>query len=160
MIDEHHTFLERAALEVDTEFRQPIPYVLITNSLGNVALMRRMTGQGEARLHGKFYIGAGGHVEEGHTVFYTALKEVTEELGLPLQSLESRGVLITTGGPVEDVHLCIFYKASTVYSQFRGTEEHLQKPEWAKPLALAERGPSMERWSQVVLRDYLNISVA
>lgn len=148
---------EREELENDPQFRQPIPYVLVREYAysGRIVMMQRMKVQAETRLHGKFYIGAGGHVEEGHTVFYTALKEVTEELGLPLEKLDFEGVLITTGGMLEDVHLCLFYTAITHYGEFTGPEQQwAQNARWVTIDQAQDMVPEMEKWSQVIMKDY------
>src|SRR5438128_6861287 len=93
LIQSEHIWKERSELEEDPSYRQPIPYCLVESPNEEYVLMQRMKGQGEARLLGKRYFGAGGHVEEGHSVFYTALKEVTEELGLPIASIMCQGVM-------------------------------------------------------------------
>jgi len=159
VIKRRHEYRERQELETDPTWRQPIPYVLVTTPVPDTryVAMTRMQGQGETRLAGKKYIGAGGHVEEGHTIFYTALLEVTQELGVPLKSLELDGVLITTGGPVEDVHLCMFYRATTTYTNFTSPERDLHLAHWATREELGKDFKDMEKWSQVIARDYLNI---
>lgn len=157
-IQRAHSFRFRDEVENDPTWRQPIPYCLVMNDKQEIVLMQRMKQQAEVRLHGKHYIGAGGHVEEGHTVSYTALKECTEELGLPLSRLEPQGILITTGGPVEDVHICIFYAAMTTYTRFCSPESELHNARWLPKNALVEFIPHMEKWSQVICRNYLNIN--
>lgn len=159
-------WMEREAAEIDLAWRQPIPYVLmsirerVTNQPPvRHVLMQRMKGQGEKRLLGKLYLGAGGHVEEGHTLGYTALKEVTEELGLPISLIELKGVIITTGGPVEDVHVAAFYHAWSNYSQFNSPEVDLHNATWTDEEEMAAHYPHMEKWSQIVARDYLKLKV-
>lgn len=154
----HHIWKERSELEEDPNFRQPIPYCLVTDGIDKFVLMQRMKGQGEARLLGKRYVGAGGHIEEGHNLFYTALKEVTEEIGLPMASLELEGVIITTGGPVEDVHVGLFYVATTNYfdSPFTSPEGALHEAKWVEIDDLKAAVPEMERWSQVVVKGWFD----
>lgn len=158
IIQKEHIWKERSELEEDPNFRQPIPYCLVTDGEGHYVLMQRMKGQGEARLLGKRYLGAGGHVEEGHKIFYTALKEVTEELGLPMMALELKGLIITTGGAVEDVHIGLFYVAVTNYSDmpFSSPEGDLHNAAWVKADDLIEAVPEMEKWSQVVVKGWFS----
>lgn len=157
-IEKDHIWKERSELEEDPSYRQPIPYCLVTNGDGDYVLMQRMKGQGEARLLGKRYVGAGGHIEEGHNLFYTALKEVTEEIGLPMASLELIGVVITTGGPVEDVHVGLCYLATTNYfdTPFSSPEGALHEAKWVQVDALWNAKPEMERWSQVLVEGYFS----
>lgn len=155
LIQKHHIWKERTELEEDPTFRQPIPYCLVTDEVNGYVLMQRMKGQGESRLFGKRYVGAGGHVEEGHNLFYTALKEVTEELGLPVASLMCQGVIISTGSSVEDVHVGLFHVAVTNYRQFTSPEDLLHNAEWANINRLREVEPEMERWSQIVMKGWI-----
>ena len=57
----HGFFVERRHAELDSSFKQVIPYCLVVRR-GEVFLMRRLAGGGEARLHGKRTVGVGGHI--------------------------------------------------------------------------------------------------
>ena len=146
----HHEYLERAALETDPNWRQVIPYIVVRSPQG-YCLMQRCKGQGEARLLGKHYIGAGGHVEQGHSVYYTALKECTEELGLPLATLDLTGLMLVDGSPVDDVHVCIVGKAETFYTDFTSPEGLLHNARWAGAAELLQHADQMEKWSQLIV---------
>src|SRR5512143_1091733 len=145
-----YQYLEREPLENDPTYRQVIPYVVVSSPRG-ICLMQRCKGQGEARLLGKHYIGAGGHVEDGHTVFYTALKECTEELGLPLRTLDLTGVMLTDGSAVDNVHLCIFGRADSNYTEFQSPEGALHNARWVDPAELLRHVDTMEKWSQIIV---------
>lgn len=163
LIKKEQQWRERSLLEEDPTWRQPIPYVLISSvspkSETEYVLMQRMAGQGETRLHGRHYIGAGGHVEEGDTVFNTALIEVSQELGLPLARLSLSGALVSSGGPVEDVHLCLFYQAHTNYRNFGIREKGLHQEVWADLGVIRKVYDNLEKWSQIIARDFLGIKV-
>jgi len=150
LIGNNHEYLEREPLETDPTWRQIIPYILVKSPKG-YCLMQRCKGQGEARLLGKHYIGAGGHVEQGHSVYYTALKECTEELGLPLTTLELTGFMLTDGSPVDDVHVCVFGRAETLYTDFMSPEGLLHNARWATVTELLQHTPAMEKWSQFIV---------
>lgn len=147
-------YLERDPLETNPTYRQVIPYILVRNG-NNYCLMQRCKGQGEARLLGKHYFGAGGHVEDGHSIKYTALKECTEELGLPLLSLEIDGILVTDGSPVDEVHVCFFGIAVTNYSEFTSPEGPLHNAQWVSRAKLLEHVETMEKWSQLIAKQIL-----
>lgn len=85
-IRDHGFFLERRKAELDSSFKQIIPYVLIQRS-GTLLLLQRKSGQGESRLHGKLSIGIGGHINpvdgQGAQVLDQGLRrELEEELAL------------------------------------------------------------------------------
>lgn len=150
LLSNNHDYRERDPLETDPSWRQIIPYVLVKSPKG-YCLMQRCKGQGEARLLGKHYIGAGGHVEEGHSIYYTALKECTEELGLPLTTLELTGLMLTNGSPVDDVHLCVFGRAETLYTRFTSPEGLLHEARWVDTTELLQHTDTMEKWSQIIV---------
>lgn len=153
-LEQKSEYLEREPLETNPEYRQLIPYIVVISPAG-YCLMQRCKGQGEARLLGKLYIGAGGHVEEGHSVFYTALKECTEELGLPLRTLELNHLLISTGAAVDDVHVCICGTAQTDYTEFKSPEGTLHNARWVTREHLIEQIGEMENWSQLIVKQLL-----
>ena len=57
-------FEPRAAMEADPRFKQVIPY-LVLRDRGRCFLMRRTRAGGDARLHDRFSIGVGGHLNPG-----------------------------------------------------------------------------------------------
>lgn len=158
--------MDRAALETDPTYRQPIPYVLIewqhrdedSDAGPFYVLMQRGKGQGESRLWGKHCLGAGGHIEEGHSLLYTALIEPTQELGLPIAFLEAKGIFISDGSDVDKVHIAIFYTAVTHYRTFTSPEFADQNPSWVLKEDLAQHLDTMENWAKIVARDYLHLS--
>jgi len=152
-LEKEGEWLEREQLETDPTYRQVIPYTMVSSqAMRKRVLMQRCKGQGEARLFDKYYIGAGGHVEEGHSIVYTALKECTEELGLPLARLQLTGIMITDGSMVDDVHVCIFGMAETHYEIFRSPEGPLHNARWASDAELLAHIPKMEKWSAVLVK--------
>src|SRR5699024_7470616 len=56
------TVQRRRDMEQDTTYLQPIPYTIIKQGSKYFAYTR-LEGGGEARLHGKTSIGAGGHMD-------------------------------------------------------------------------------------------------
>lgn len=155
LVEVQHEYLEREPLETDPTYRQVIPYILVESPKG-FCLMQRCKGQGEARLLGKHYIGAGGHVEDGHSIYYTALKECTEELGLPLRKLELTGLMLTDGSPVDDVHVCVLGKAYSDYTDFKSPEGSLHNAQWVSREELLAHADKMEKWSQLIVNQLLS----
>jgi predicted NUDIX family phosphoesterase len=54
-------FLRRGELEDNPTYKQIIPYAMISNK-GSFYLYKRTSGQTEKRLHNKFSLGVGGHM--------------------------------------------------------------------------------------------------
>lgn len=62
-------FMRRGTAEEDPSFKQMIPYSVVTKYEGSttkVFVYERLSGGGEARLHGKLSVGVGGHM---NTIF-------------------------------------------------------------------------------------------
>src|SRR5256886_14965862 len=60
-IRDHGVFRPRATVEQDSSFKQIIPYLIVRHA-GRLFLCQRSTQGGEGRLHGKYSIGVGGHI--------------------------------------------------------------------------------------------------
>jgi predicted NUDIX family phosphoesterase len=59
----HARFTDREPAERNPDLKQPIPYIVVTRGdAPEVLLYRRLSGGKETRLHDKFSIGVGGHV--------------------------------------------------------------------------------------------------
>lgn len=114
--------MDRSICETDNNFLQLLPYVVIkrvVNGVNEYASYQRGKGGTEDRLHAKYSIGFGGHVDSAvprNTSLVThlaneCLREVMEEIGLEIdvKEIEARiwaaqFICINTT-PVDDVHL-------------------------------------------------------
>lgn len=79
----------RDLAEETPAWKQPIPYCVVCRGDREVFCVQRLTGQGEARLHGKISIGIGGHVEpvdelRPGILARAAARELGEELFMDL----------------------------------------------------------------------------
>ena len=57
-------FEPRAAMERDPSFKQIIPYLVLRDG-PRYFLMQRTNAGGDVRLHGRYSIGVGGHLNPG-----------------------------------------------------------------------------------------------
>jgi predicted NUDIX family phosphoesterase len=63
-VDRHGCFESRSAMEVDPGFKQIIPYLVLRDG-PRYFLMRRTRAGGDERLHDRWSIGVGGHLNPG-----------------------------------------------------------------------------------------------
>lgn len=120
-------FVDRPTAETTPAWKQWIPYCVLccrgpAGELPGVLLVRRTKGTSEARLHGAWSIGLGGHVdpEDGAPVgagagyFARALaRELREELRLPAGELPQPrflGLLNDDSTEVGSVHAGLVYR--------------------------------------------------
>ena len=111
-IQEWGTFRPRREAETDPSWKQIIPY-LVRRDGERILLMRRTRAGGDTRLHEKYTIGIGGHVNPGDTDPLDALRrEWTEEIEADFDPiLEPLGVLNDDDNAVGTVHLGLVYSA-------------------------------------------------
>lgn len=102
-IAENYTTMRRGDAEEDVTFKQPIPYCVIRRG-NEIFMYKRLSGGGEARLHDKLSIGAGGHMNaiEGLASFDKLLyenleRELSEEL-----LIQATDEYMTTIGYIND----------------------------------------------------------
>ncbi len=144
-------WLERARAEDDPRWKQPIPYVLVSDPWGRLAAYRRAGG--EARLHGRWSLGIGGHVErldEGddlaETLLACAHREVQEELQLLPLAMQFLGIVNEEKTPVGCVHWGLVFLAQTTETTDHSLD--LGPVHWVRPGAASL---PLERWSRLAL---------
>jgi len=159
----------RYQLEDDPRFSQVIPYV-VAKVGGKVLAYTRGAEGGEARLHGMVSVGVGGHVDfEGvvtkparfeidaeQTLYYTAIRELDEEIGSPTNRNQwqpvLKGLLATRGTPVGDVHVGVVYTITLdeLPPRVENTMVDVQAMSVDELSALNEQG-RLEPWTKALL---------
>ena len=91
-INENYEYLRRGDAEENPEWQQPIPYAILVNKANKTVYDYQRASDikkaGEKRLHGKWSLGIGGHVdrEDGETstnpIATSLLRELEEETGI------------------------------------------------------------------------------
>jgi predicted NUDIX family phosphoesterase len=169
LLREHGVWIERDDAEKDPSFRQVIPYITVTNEVtGLRLLMTRMKKQGEARLHGKEYIGVGGHIDRQSEdeqasiscVPQAAHREIKEETGFENMLIMYKGVLCVHGegaSEVDLVHIGVVYEAATTEEKFNTEEADLHNHRWATDDDLRAAHAKAEVWTQLVMSGVLKL---
>jgi predicted NUDIX family phosphoesterase len=147
--------------EINTDYKQPIPYALIKRG-DEVFVYARLSGGGETRLHDKLSIGAGGHMnlEEANSfnevLMLNLERELEEELDIQAKTKELKfiGLINDDENEVGRVHLGILaiielpldsevtVRETEQLRGFWSTVEELKQPETYKRL---------ESWSQFAI---------
>jgi len=110
LIQKEGLFIPRNQAEQDESFQQIIPYVVMKNN-GQILLLLRTSKQGEKRLHDKYSLGVGGHInnlddQKPWNAFLKGMKrEITEEVDVEIHSIDYIGIINDTSTPVSRVHL-------------------------------------------------------
>lgn len=146
----------RETAERDPRCKQLIPYLVV--GCGDPVKLAVYPRRGrEGRLHGRFSLGLGGHIEPqdegpglGDTVRRGARRELREELGVagPV-SLEFRGLVNEEETEVGRVHLGLVFSVRIPHPPASPGDPELSGLEWLAPAEA--RGRPLELWSELAL---------
>lgn len=156
-IRNHHMFLPREQAELDMNYKQIIPYILIRRG-GTVFSTRRLRQSGEMRLHGKISLGIGGHINnfdaasEGDVLERGLRRELEEEVSMtqPVGHMRFLGLVNDDDNAVGKVHLGICFLLETD-GEVRVRETEKLEGRWLSVAELPQLAPEMETWSSLVL---------
>jgi predicted NUDIX family phosphoesterase len=165
MIIENGLFLKRSELEEDPSFKQIIPYAIISYK-ESFYLFRRTSGQTEKRLHNKFSLGVGGHMNPGDSleskeqyVIDELKRELFEEVkllnGCQTEDIEFIGFINDDTIPVGRVHIGLLYNIHVSNKEVYINETDKMTADWIEKSDLAEFYAGMETWSKIVFDHYL-----
>ena len=150
-VDRHGAFRPRAAMEEDASFKQVIPYLVLRDG-ERWFLMRRTRAGGDARLHDRWSIGVGGHLNPGDGDVLGGLRrEWREELDAAfVPAFTPIGVLNDDTTAVGAVHLGLVYVADAAGRPVAIREVDKLTGSFETTSRVAEVRDAMETWSALV----------
>lgn len=152
----HCRFLPRDAVEEDPSLKQIIPYVVVTRR-DALFLLKRRTGQSEARLHNLYSIGVGGHInpsdeDAGEPVGGGLKRELEEEIAIRgPYALSPVGYLNDDSNAVGSVHFGLVFAARSGTDAVEVAEKDLMEGRFASLDEAWELREGMETWSQLLI---------
>jgi len=146
-------FVKRNLAEQDETIKQIIPYVVIRRN-GKILAYQRSKISAEGRLHNKWSVGIGGHINpcddtsKTNNVFYMNALD-----GIIPETIEQYGILYDNSDSVGRVHVGIVFildapESSMDYPQ--PNEESIANTIWVFPEE-ANKLPGIEGWSKIVI---------
>jgi len=155
-------FLPRSIVEQDESHKQIIPYVCIRHEDAFI-LLQRTRKQSEARLHNKFSLGIGGHINQEEVsggaqdlVYAGLLRELREEITVAEGwKLNLLGTIYDSTTPVGRVHFGIVYELATPKRDFTLNEPELMSGVWVTRNELGAYKDRMETWSQLLMEGHI-----
>ena len=144
-------FVLRSTAEVDATLKQVIPYLILRDGQ-RWFLMRRTKAGGDARLHDRWSIGVGGHLNPGDGDVLGGLRrEWAEELVADfVPDFTPVGLLNDDTTPVGAVHIGIVYVADAAGRPVEIRETDKLVGRFAATAEVAAVRDSMETWSRLV----------
>ncbi|MGZ3587314.1 MAG: NUDIX domain-containing protein [Candidatus Limnocylindrales bacterium] len=145
-------FRPRGALEEDRAWKQLIPYVVLLDG-ARFFLMRRTRAGGDARLHERWSIGIGGHVNPPDGGILGGLRrEWAEELRAEfVPQFEPFGLLNDDDDPVGAVHLGLDFVARADGRSVAVRERDKLEGGFATLEDVRGVREDLETWSQLLL---------
>jgi len=161
LILEKHIFMSRDLAEYDFEHKQVIPYLIIRKG-DNFLLLQRTSKQTEKRLHNKFSLGIGGHInpdssEHGNNLIIGGLyKELHEEVFIKSPAtLTFIGTINDESNSVSKVHLGLLYELDVLSDTYEVLEKDKMSAQWENRKNLIHYYDRLETWSQIVYDNYI-----
>jgi predicted NUDIX family phosphoesterase len=148
-------FRPRPDVEVDRAWKQVIPYLVLRDA-DRYFLMQRTRAGGDARLHDRYSIGVGGHLNPGDEDLAGGLRrEWREELRADFEpEFRLIGLLNDDTTDVGQVHLGIVYQADAGGRPVAIRETEKLTGGFAQPREVAEVADQLEGWSRIAF-DFL-----
>ncbi|MBA2314106.1 MAG: hypothetical protein H0V87_01855 [Chloroflexi bacterium] len=145
----------RPGMERDPSFKQVIPYLVLRDGV-RYFLMRRTRAGGDERLHDRYSIGVGGHLNPGdggldHGLEREWHEELVADFTPPFRAV---GLLNDDTTDVGRVHLGVVYLADTGGRPVTIRETHKLSGEFVAPAAVRAVADGLETWSRLVF-DFL-----
>lgn len=144
-------FRPRGEMEVDRSWKQVIPYLVLRDG-PSYFLMRRTKAGGDARLHDRYSIGVGGHLNPGDGDLAGGLRrEWTEEVAADFDpEFRLIGLLNDDTTDVGSVHVGAVYVADARGRHVAIRETEKLSGAFAGPAETAAVADRMESWSALV----------
>jgi len=180
ILDDNICLLPRYLLEESNDFRHLVSYIIVKDESGNILSYSRTKNAGESRLHGKYSIGIGGHVnsddyevalhDKSHYDQLSLVnicsngrwREIYEEIGLSKKRIgESNGIcnfkrfIVTNDNPVDKVHIGCVYEI-TIPNEIISNinlEDKYTNLEWLSINELKKNIESYENWSKILINE-------
>jgi len=149
------TYEARAAMERDPSYKQIIPYLVLRDG-PRWFLMQRTAAGGDERLHHRYSIGVGGHLNPGDGGLLGGLRrEWAEELDAAfVPEVELVALLNDDTTDVGSVHLGAVYVADAGGRPVGIRETHKLSGAFADEAAVVAIADRMESWSRLTF-DFL-----
>jgi predicted NUDIX family phosphoesterase len=150
-IDAHGRFEPRPAMEADPRFKQVIPYLVLRDG-EHWFLMRRTRGGADVRLHQRWSIGVGGHLNPGDLDLAGGLRrEWREELVADfVPAFRPVGLLNDDETDVGAVHIGVVYEADAAGRPVAVRETDKLAGSFADEMDVAAVRARLESWSEIV----------
>lgn len=148
----------RCEAEIDSTWKQVIPYVLVWND-NRIFCTHRLNG-GDARLTGAYSIGTGGHIDRGERVYDAMRRELNEEVGINENDIIGyivEGYILDESSEVNSVHLGAVITLKINRDDIQCLETEKLQGEWitVEQLKQLYDDDRLESWSRIAAENVI-----
>jgi len=161
LISENMFYIDRDEAENNANYKQIIPYCLISRGDETFCYQRSKSGS-ENRLHDLWSLGVGGHVNPcdgltNESITNACKRELEEEVSFSnLKNAGFVGLINDDSDSVNSVHFGIVYHVKlNENSYFNVKEDALSNGSFLKTAELKNEYKNWEKWSNFILEEYL-----
>ncbi|MCG7338484.1 NUDIX domain-containing protein [Staphylococcus sp. ACRSN] len=157
----HYEVKRRGDMEEDPTYKQLISYCILENEHDEILVYERLSGGGEARLHGQSSIGVGGHMNDvkgadsiNEVLRVNAQRELEEEVGLSSQKSQNLayiGFINDDTNEVGKVHMGVVFKINVSSKDVEAKETDTLRIKWVDQ-AKIDNYDDFETWSALILQ--------
>lgn len=156
-------FVDREAAEVNPEYKQVIPYTVVKSSHDRILVYKRNKKGGETRLHDKYSLGVGGHINDtdGNVDSPFSLygngwrREMREELDVDgVGTNKIVGCIYDGTTAVGQVHFGFVHLFQMFAPTCIGSKCQLNY-EWKSVSEIKEMDVEWESWSKLIVENIL-----
>lgn len=151
LIGREGRYAPRTAMEQDSSFKQVIPYIVLRDG-DRYFLMRRTRAGADQRLHDRWSIGVGGHLNPGDGDLHDGLlREWHEELEADFEpAFEPLALLNDDTTDVGSVHLGVVFVADASGRPVNVRERDKLQGSFANAGEVAAVAEDLETWSRLI----------
>lgn len=158
-------FEKRSELETDPLFKQIIPYAVIS-CCDSFYLFKRRPGQKEKRLHNKYSLGIGGHMNpvypqklDENYIIEELKREFFEEIelydGCKIEQIKFIGFINDDTISVGNVHIGLLYHIQVSSKNLKVNEPQKMSADWVESSYLVKHNSILETWSKIAYDCYI-----
>lgn len=153
LVREHGRFVDRAVAEGDRSLKQVIPYLVLRDG-PRYFLMRRTRAGADPRLHDRYSIGVGGHLNPGDADVPGGLRrEWSEELEADfVPDFTLVGILNDDSTDVGSVHVGAVHVADAAGRPVTVREHEKLEGGFVEASAVTDVIDALESWSAIAFR--------
>lgn len=150
-------FIDKKEAEENENFKQIIPYVILENEQGEIALYKRKGT--EKRIHGLWSVGFGGHIEEfeytyGQSIEILIKKSAQRELSEEFSNkekyhLDFKGIINEEKTKVGRTHIAWVYSTNVQKNKFESSNE-ISEIKWVSKSEVSKY--KTELWSEMAIK--------